>query len=584
MTRPLPSVIYDLANKPCAAGSRDQTGWTLIRYCQKFGVPQKECIRLVEQLHTNMAQPYGNTYDIQLLYEKVARVYAHPAGPRHSYKESGDDDPAQWHVINNAFPSLNYHPDNLGYALDFLMFGIAPIPLCWLDDNGQCAAHGPGCTSPGKIALIPWKEYQARLPSQADVERWWQQWPEANIGLITGSISKLVVLDFDNKQRFLEHPQMGFWLENTPVIETSRGFHVYIRSESEFPNRKMGGVDIKGEGGYIVAPPSIHQSGAEYTYCSSETARDSGSIISVYGGMGRYLAEMLGVEAPRNPRLDIIRTNVHEKLSDDFLTQLAEIDPDLQDRLEKIYLCGETFQLWKDDAGHAFWKVAHCGDEMCSCQSRGRARAFMNKAGALYDKMTDAYLVRIELGSIFNYVSTSHVKWMQLRQRMKALGIKGDLAEVPTGIAGEDGWPTIAAVGVVDGSIKDLMPDELIDEERVNYPAATMLQVIFSAYSGQRLYSHPDLWHAWFFDTKGKQKVRGIEDGKRIASKPKKSPHFCPQCGHELHRVHTFCNRYDLNQKIAQGKVKDIGNGYYQVVEKVEGRARASPVEQASLI
>jgi hypothetical protein len=102
-------------------------------------------------------------------------------------------------------------------------------------------------------------------------ERWANVGPKANLGVLTGAPSEnLLVLDLDNPERtdeiFHEPPQAI--AERTLVVTTSRGFHVYTRTEQPVANRQLphGAGDLKSQGGLVVAPPSIHPSGTRYAF------------------------------------------------------------------------------------------------------------------------------------------------------------------------------------------------------------------------------------------------------------------------------------------------------------------------------
>lgn len=97
------------------------------------------------------------------------------------------------------------------------------------------------------------------------IREWWAKIPDANIGLLTGMRSKLLVIDSDEKNgmsgrmsiRGAGLPVPETWLVQTP----SGGYHYYY----QFPTGKsigspagvLDGVDIRGDGGYVVAPPSV---------------------------------------------------------------------------------------------------------------------------------------------------------------------------------------------------------------------------------------------------------------------------------------------------------------------------------------
>ena len=118
-----------------------------------------------------------------------------------------------------------------------------------------------------KPMLPTWAEYQRRLPSEEEVEQWWTQWPEANIGVVTGAVSGIVVVDVDGVEGLK-------WMKaNLPVtsvyVQTGKGWHGYFRH----PGGSIGNrarlapeVDLRADGGYVVAPPSVHPSGSVYEW------------------------------------------------------------------------------------------------------------------------------------------------------------------------------------------------------------------------------------------------------------------------------------------------------------------------------
>lgn len=97
---------------------------------------------------------------------------------------------------------------------------------------------------------------------------WWTRWPDANIGIVTGRISGLFVVDVDG-----EYPSDWPPLPPTTVVKTGRGYHHYyeypqgqnVPSKTKL-NQKS--VDIQSDGKYVVAPPSIHPNGGRYEFIS----------------------------------------------------------------------------------------------------------------------------------------------------------------------------------------------------------------------------------------------------------------------------------------------------------------------------
>jgi KaiC/GvpD/RAD55 family RecA-like ATPase len=119
-----------------------------------------------------------------------------------------------------------------------------------------------------KRPLISWKDYQTRLPTEEEVCQWFDQYPDANIGIVTGKISNLVVFDLDSTDA-VEYAEAEGGFPDTPKVKTGKGYHVYMRHPGfeirNSVNKKLD-IDIRADGGYAVAPPSIHGSGRQYQW------------------------------------------------------------------------------------------------------------------------------------------------------------------------------------------------------------------------------------------------------------------------------------------------------------------------------
>lgn len=110
------------------------------------------------------------------------------------------------------------------------------------------------------------------------IKSWWNKHPDAAIGVATGSASKLVVidLDIDDAKGLNGYEELRKWesvngeLPETVTAITGRGGnHLYFHYEgSDIGNRAgiLEGVDVRGEGGYVIAPPSPHPNGTEYAW------------------------------------------------------------------------------------------------------------------------------------------------------------------------------------------------------------------------------------------------------------------------------------------------------------------------------
>ena len=105
------------------------------------------------------------------------------------------------------------------------------------------------------------------------VARWWQHNPDYNIGLATGAISGVLVVDVDSLDAEAELRKLEAQHSPLPpTVEsiTARGRHLFFKWPGQDIRNSAGklapGIDIRGSGGYVVAPPSIHPSGRRYAW------------------------------------------------------------------------------------------------------------------------------------------------------------------------------------------------------------------------------------------------------------------------------------------------------------------------------
>ncbi|MGO0122199.1 bifunctional DNA primase/polymerase [Desulfothermobacter acidiphilus] len=168
------------------------------------------------------------------------------------------------------------------FALRYLGLGWSVIPLHTPDPaTGACSCRlGRECgKNAGKhTRLSSWKEFQERLPTGEEVREWWERWPDANVGLVTGRLSGVVVLDLDGPAAVEAVREKGGFPE-TAVVKTSRGWHYYFRypdGVERVPSRAgvLPGVDVRADGGVAVLPPSLHVSGVRYSWAKGRSPWD----------------------------------------------------------------------------------------------------------------------------------------------------------------------------------------------------------------------------------------------------------------------------------------------------------------------
>lgn len=154
-----------------------------------------------------------------------------------------------------------------------------PVFPCHSTTPGRrCSCGAADCASPGKHPRINGWQDDATT-DERQLQRWWRQWPDANPAIVTGASSGLVVLDIDprhNGDRNLadELRRRRVELPDTLTVRTGGGgtHHYYRHPGTHLPNtanRITLGVDTRGDGGYVLAPPSRHASGHTYQWAAA---------------------------------------------------------------------------------------------------------------------------------------------------------------------------------------------------------------------------------------------------------------------------------------------------------------------------
>jgi archaellum biogenesis ATPase FlaH len=149
------------------------------------------------------------------------------------------------------------------YARYYVKKGFSVIPL---ENGGK------------KPAVSSWKEYQGRRPTDEELSQWFENGSKNNIGIITGAISGIVVVDLDSDEA-VEFSKVNSFPE-TPKVKTGKGYHLYYANPKDVEVRNfqqrdgLPDIDLRGDGGYVVAPPSLHESGQEYGWIEGRALDD----------------------------------------------------------------------------------------------------------------------------------------------------------------------------------------------------------------------------------------------------------------------------------------------------------------------
>lgn len=167
-------------------------------------------------------------------------------------------------------------PSCLEWALKYAARGRRVFPVHAFRD-GKCTC-GKECSSPAKHPFEGTSGLKEATTDPDRIRAWWKKHPFANVAIATGEASDLVVLDVDpahgGEDSIVALREDLGDLPKTFVVKTGGGgWHSYFRYPGEEVRNSAGrlgpGLDIRGDGGYVVAPPSNHASGGEYSWAEA---------------------------------------------------------------------------------------------------------------------------------------------------------------------------------------------------------------------------------------------------------------------------------------------------------------------------
>ena len=191
-------------------------------------------------------------------------------------------------------------------ALAYAQRGWAVLPLHNPNEHGACSCGVPKCPSPGKHP-IPALVKNGLLGASADpaqVARWWSQRPEANIGIVCGAVSGLLVIDVDGPEGedtlALLESELGPLPETVEAL-TGKGRHLYFKHPGGNVRPSAGKLglrlDIRSDNSYVVGPESLHYTGRRYMWEATHGPEDV-----PLAELPERWAQRLREDKPRSPQ------------------------------------------------------------------------------------------------------------------------------------------------------------------------------------------------------------------------------------------------------------------------------------------
>jgi hypothetical protein len=178
-------------------------------------------------------------------------------------------------VASAALPSAQPAPP----ASDSTKGTVVAVALDYLKHGFSIVPQLPGQKHP----CVKWKPYQTRLPTEAELTTWFQQWPNAGLAVILGSVSNLFCIDVDGSDAHAALLARLGHEPKAPKVLSGSGlpdrYHLYFRNPVNVVTKAKytpwhSKLEFRGERGIVVLPPSVHKSGKKYEWAEGQGLAD----------------------------------------------------------------------------------------------------------------------------------------------------------------------------------------------------------------------------------------------------------------------------------------------------------------------
>lgn len=248
---------------------------------------------------------------------------------------------------------------NLDEALSYAAAGFPVLPCHW-STEGVCSCGDRACKSVGKHPRTK-KGSKDATTTEAQIRLWWSNWPDASVGIATGSKAGIFVVDIDRGEErdgFLWLGAVGDELPDTPkAVTPSGGVHLFFKYPSERSVKQSSdqlcrGVDVRSEGGYVVAAPSVGANGVAYAWEDDLREFDAPDAPA-------WLLDLIGASQERVRAPGAMRWRVNEMLDQNKRAEIEDalryVDSDARDAWLRVGMAihsefanEDGFNLWSD--------------------------------------------------------------------------------------------------------------------------------------------------------------------------------------------------------------------------------------------
>lgn len=219
-------------------------------------------------------------------------------------------------------------PDMLKAALWYSDRGFSVVP-------GKAHAAKDG-KDVAKSPRVEWAPYQANRADAAQIRLWWQQWPDSRVMLVTGKISGITVVDADTPEAIGEiYENLPDQIEMPVALSPRGGRHFYFEYQEGLQTKAgvLPGIDVRNDGGVIMAPPSGSINGKGYSWIEKQKISNARLpsfpdrllkyLLNKGGSGGVYVGSVITDNHNKSQRSQLITGMIKEGSRDQSLFHIA---------------------------------------------------------------------------------------------------------------------------------------------------------------------------------------------------------------------------------------------------------------------
>jgi hypothetical protein len=321
------------------------------------------------------------------------------------------------------------------YALAYVSRGFPVLPLCWPNQDHTCGCgRNHEARDIGKAPLTQHGLKDATR-TQLGIQEFWKLWPQANVGIAIPP--GYFVLDVDIEHGGFEsleplQEKVGLLPDTLRITTGSGGLHLWYKTTMPIRNKVvlggLPGIDIRGEGGYVVAPPSLHRSGKRYEVAEERAIVEAPESLVELCNLKQFSkASNLSASDPipegqRNQTLASLAGSMRRRgMSQSSIEAALQIEN--HQRCQPPLPEGEVIKITKSITTYSPIPPSDNKDSVCTCPESGDADT--NHYKTITKSITNEFLIKESITGkqIEDWVNTTS-GWFSADELDRDLDIK----------------------------------------------------------------------------------------------------------------------------------------------------------------